>query len=81
MSALFLAMLASLLLPMSSGRWSLGLCLLTALIAQSISMMAHYQRMPGLWQRIEFLAVFAWMFLMIRLLLQLENTRQDEHET
>jgi|GEM_PF-2923474 len=81
MSALFLAMLASLLLPMSSGRWNLGLCLLTALIAQSISMMAHYQRMPGLWQRIEFLAVFAWMFLMIRLLLQLENTRQDEHET
>lgn len=70
MSALFLAMLASLLLPMSSGRWRLGLCLLAALIAQSISIVTHHHWMPGLWQRIGFMAVFAWMFLMVRLLSQ-----------
>jgi hypothetical protein len=69
MAALLLGMAASLLLDQCRrGRVAILSLLVIALAAQMASMATGRQWLPGLWQRVGFLAVFGWMLVMWRLL-------------
>jgi hypothetical protein len=69
MAALLLGMAASLLLGQCRhGRVAILSLLVVALAAQAVAMVTGRQWLPGLWQRVGFLAVFWWMLVMTRLL-------------
>lgn len=69
MVALLLGMAASLILDQCrGGRAWIFLLLAIAMGAQVVAMATGRQWLPGLWQRVGFLAVFGWMLVMTRLL-------------
>lgn len=69
MAALLLGMAASLLLDQCRrGRMAILSLLVIALVAQMAAVATGREWLPGLWQRVGFLAVFGWMLVMWRLL-------------
>ncbi|WP_170157370.1 DUF998 domain-containing protein [Roseimicrobium gellanilyticum] len=76
MAALLLGMAASLLLDQCRrGRGAILVLIVVALAAQVVAMVTGRQWLPGLWQRVGFLAVFGWMLVMRHLLFNARLTR------
>lgn len=65
MIAMLLGMAASLLLTEKRGvRFMILGCLASALVPQAVAIATDRQWLPGLWQRLSFLAVFVWMWML-----------------
>lgn len=65
MVAMLLGMGASLLLTDKRGvRLMILGCLVFALVPQAVAIATDRQWLPGLWQRLSFLAVFVWMWML-----------------
>lgn len=65
MIAMLLGMGTSLLLTQTRRTRLMILgCLAFALVTQAVALATHRQWLPGLWQRLGFLAVFVWMWLL-----------------